>query len=149
VLKSRQELAAVEGKAFEWIELYSCFPGVRKWAADARDRRDVQRRAVGLTFFGAPLKHLYDARERAMVRKLRTAPRLGCSKAKGGFVTKHHALGAVTSGAATALAKDISVQAEADRHRSAVLTRDRSERARVRSRVYRDLGRGGDVEHGW
>ena len=98
------DLAGGDGKAFDAIELYSCFPCVPKMARRTLGLgADVQPTVTGgLTFFGAPLNTYMTHAACAMVRKLRDGAQLGLLYGQGGFVTKHHALGAVAQGAARA-----------------------------------------------
>src|SRR6202023_1143651 len=122
VLSAVMDLAGGDGRAFDAIELYSCFPCVPKMA-----RRtlllgpDVQPTVTGgLTFFGAPLNTYMTHAACAMVRKLRNGANLGLLYGQGGFVTKHHALVLSRQAPQAPLAQDTSVQAEADRHHGAV-----------------------------
>src|SRR5258707_1085950 len=122
VLKAVMDLAGGDGKAFDAIELYSCFPCVPKMARRTLGLGpDVQPTVTGgLTFFGAPLNTYMTHAACAMVRKLRDGGKLGLLYGQGGFVTKHH--GPVLSREAPkeALSQDTSVQAEADRAKGAV-----------------------------
>jgi len=79
VLKAAMELAGGDGKAFDAIELYSCFPCVPKMARRTlKLGADVQPTVTGgLTFFGAPLNTYMTHAACAMVRKLRAGARLG------------------------------------------------------------------------
>src|SRR6202051_2671817 len=122
VLKAVMELAGGDGKAFDAIELYSCFPCVPKMARRTLGLgADVQPTVTGgLTFFGAPLNTYMTHAACAMVRKLRSGARLGLLYGQGGFVTKHHGLVLSRQAPQYALAQDTSVQAEADSHRGAV-----------------------------
>src|ERR1700742_1531215 len=94
VLKAVMDLAGGSGKAFDAIELYSCFPCVPKMARRTLGLGpDVQPTVNGgLTFFGAPLNTYMTHAACAMVRKLRGGARLGLLYGQGGFVTKPHAL---------------------------------------------------------
>ncbi len=111
-----------DGKAFDAIELYSCFPCVPKMARRTLGLGpDVQPTVTGgLTFFGAPLNTYMTHAACAMVRKLRDGANLGLLYGQGGFVTKHHALVLSRNAPNAPLAQDTSVQAEADRHRGTV-----------------------------
>jgi acetyl-CoA C-acetyltransferase len=122
VLKAVIDLAGGDGKAFDAIELYSCFPCVPKMARRTLGLgADVQPTVTGgLTFFGAPLNTYMTHAACAMVRKLRSGAKLGLLYGQGGFVTKHHAMVLSRQPPQHALAQDTSVQAEADRHRGAV-----------------------------
>jgi acetyl-CoA C-acetyltransferase len=151
VLKAVMDLVGGDGKAFDAIELYSCFPCVPKMARRTLGLgSDVQPTVTGgLTFFGAPLNTYMTHAACAMVRKLRDGGKLGLLYGQGGFVTKHHALVLSRQPAKQPLAQDTSVQAEADSHRGAVpdFVTEASGTGAVESFtvVY---GRGGEVEHG-
>src|ERR1700692_2792916 len=122
VLKAVMDLAGGDGRAFDAIELYSCFPCVPKMARRTLGLGpDVQPTVTGgLTFFGAPLNTYMTHAACAMVRKLRNGAQLGLLYGQGGFVTKHHGLVLSRQAPSHALAQDTSVQAEADSHRGAV-----------------------------
>src|SRR6266446_6560280 len=151
VLKSVMELAGGDGKAFDAIELYSCFPCVPKMARRTLGLgADVQPTVTGgLTFFGAPLNTYMTHAACAMVRTLRKGARLGLLYGQGGFVTKHHALVLSRQAPQDALAQDTSVQAEADRHRRAVpeFVTEADGKGLVESFTV-IYGRNGEVEHG-
>src|ERR1700726_1306922 len=151
VLKAVMDLAGGDGKAFDAIELYSCFPCVPKMARRTLGlTADVQPTVTGgLTFFGAPLNTYMTHAACAMVRKLRHGAKLGLLYGQGGFVTKHHAMVLSREAAQHALAQDTSVQAEADRHRGAVpdFVTEAVGKGAVESFTV-IYGRGGDVEHG-
>jgi acetyl-CoA C-acetyltransferase len=151
VLKAVMDLAGGDGKAFDAIELYSCFPCVPKMARRTLGlTADVQPTVTGgLTFFGAPLNTYMTHAACAMVRKLRSGAKLGLLYGQGGFVTKHHAMVLSREAAQGPLAQDISVQAEADRHRGAVpdFVNEAQGKGEVESFTV-IYGRGGDVEHG-
>jgi acetyl-CoA C-acetyltransferase len=144
-------LAGGDGKAFDAIELYSCFPCVPKMARRTLGlEADVQPTVTGgLTFFGAPLNTYMTHAACAMVRRLRGGARLGLLYGQGGFVTKHHALVLSRQPPQAALAQDSSVQAEADAHRGAVpdFVTQASGKGTVESCTVL-YGRGGEVEHG-
>jgi acetyl-CoA C-acetyltransferase len=122
VLNAVMELAGGDGRAFDAIELYSCFPCVPKMARRTLGLGpDVQPTVTGgLTFFGAPLNTYMTHAACAMVRKLRGGARLGLLYGQGGFVTKHHALVLSRQAQPAPLAQEASVQSEADRHRGPV-----------------------------
>ena len=122
VLKAVMDLAGGDGKAFDAIELYSCFPCVPKMARRTLGLGpDVQPTVTGgLTFFGAPLNTYMTHAACAMVRKLRDGAKLGLLYGQGGFVTKHHGLVLSRQAPREALAQETSVQAEADRAKRAV-----------------------------
>ena len=145
------ELAGGDGKAFDAIELYSCFPCVPKMARRTLGLgADVQPTVTGgLTFFGAPLNTYMTHAACAMVRKLRDGAKLGLLYGQGGFVTKHHALVLSRQPPREPLAQDTSVQAEADRHRGAVpdFVTEANGKGAVESFTV-IYGRGGEVEHG-
>jgi acetyl-CoA C-acetyltransferase len=151
VLKAAMELAGDDGRAFDAIELYSCFPCVPKMARRTLGLgADVQPTVTGgLTFFGAPLNTYMTHAACAMVRKLRNGAKLGLLYGQGGFVTKHHALVLSRQPPQEPLAQDTSVQAEADRHRGAVpefVTEAHGKAALESFTVI--YGRQGEVEHG-
>src|SRR3984893_5312554 len=151
VLKAVMELAGGDGRAFDAIELYSCFPCVPKMARRTLGLgADVQPTVTGgLTFFGAPLNTYMTHAACAMVRKLRDGARLGLLYGQGGFVTKHHGLVLSRQAPRTPLAQDTSVQAEADRHYGAVpafVTEAGGNGSVERFTVI--YGRHGEVEHG-
>ena len=145
------DLAGGDGKAFDAIELYSCFPCVPKMARRTLGLGpDVQPTVTGgLTFFGAPLNTYMTHAACAMVRKLRGGAKLGLLYGQGGFVTKHHALVLSRQAPHEALAQDTSVQAEADRNRGAVpeFVTEASGKGTVESFTV-IYGRNGEVEHG-
>jgi acetyl-CoA C-acetyltransferase len=151
VLKAVMDLAGGNGKAFDAIELYSCFPCVPKMARRTLGLgTDVQPTVTGgLTFFGAPLNTYMTHAACAMVRKLRNGAKLGLLYGQGGFVTKHHALVLSRQAPQGALAQDTSVQAEADRHRGAVpdFVTEAGGKGSVESFTI-IYGRGSEVEHG-
>src|ERR1019366_474652 len=122
VLGTAMERAGGDGKAFDAIELYSCFPCVPKMARRTLGLGpDVQSTVTGgLTFFGAPLNTYMTHAACAMVRKLRSGAKLGLLYGQGGFVTKHRALVLSRQAPQGPLAQETSVQSEADRHRGQV-----------------------------
>jgi acetyl-CoA C-acetyltransferase len=151
VLKAVMDLVGGDGKAFDAIELYSCFPCVPKMARRTLGLgADVQPTVTGgLTFFGAPLNTYMTHAACAMVRKLRDGARLGLLYGQGGFVTKHHGLVLSRQASKQALAQDTSVQAEADRHRGAVPEFVTEARGKGSVESFTVIyGRGGEVEHG-
>jgi acetyl-CoA C-acetyltransferase len=151
VLKAVMELAGGDGKAFDAIELYSCFPCVPKMARRTLGLgTDVQPTVTGgLTFFGAPLNTYMTHAACAMVRRLRSGARLGLLYGQGGFVTKHHGLVLSRQPPRETLAQDTSVQAEADRNRGTVpefvTEADGNGSVESFTAIYR---RGGEIEHG-
>jgi acetyl-CoA C-acetyltransferase len=151
VLKAILDLVGGDGKAFDAIELYSCFPCVPKMARRTLGLGpDVQPTVTGgLTFFGAPLNTYMTHAACAMVRKLRDGAELGLLYGQGGFVTKHHALVLSRQAPHHELAQDTSVQAEADRHRGAVpeFVTEADGKGAVESFTV-IYGRNGEVEHG-
>jgi acetyl-CoA C-acetyltransferase len=151
VLKAVMDLAGGDGRAFDAIELYSCFPCVPKMARRTLGLGpDVQPTVTGgLTFFGAPLNTYMTHAACAMVQKLRGGAKLGLLYGQGGFVTKHHGLVLSRQAPQRALAQDTSVQAEADRHRGAVpeFVTEASGKGSVESFTV-IYGRNGEVEHG-
>jgi acetyl-CoA C-acetyltransferase len=151
VLNAVTDLVGGDGRKFDAIELYSCFPCVPKMARRTLGLgADVQPTVTGgLTFFGAPLNTYMTHAACAMVRKLRNGAKLGLLYGQGGFVTKHHALVLSRQAPQHALEQDSSVQAGADRHRGAVpeFVTEASGKGSVESFTV-IYGRGGDVEHG-
>lgn len=151
VLKALMDLAGGDGKAFDAIELYSCFPCVPKMARRTLGLgSDVQPTVTGgLTFFGAPLNTYMTHAACAMVRRLRDGAKLGLLYGQGGFVTKHHALVVSMTPADQPLAQETSVQGEADRNTRPVpeFVTEASGKGKVESFTVL-YGRGGDVEHG-
>jgi acetyl-CoA C-acetyltransferase len=151
VLRAVIDLAGGDGRAFDAIELYSCFPCVPKMARRTLGLgSDVQPTVTGgLTFFGAPLNTYMTHAACAMVRKLRSGAKLGLLYGQGGFVTKHHGLVLSREAPRAALAQDTSVQAVADRNKRAVpdFVTEATGKGAVESftALY---GRGGDIEHG-
>jgi acetyl-CoA C-acetyltransferase len=146
-----KDLAGGDGRAFDAIELYSCFPCVPKMARRTLGLgADVQPTVNGgLTFFGAPLNTYMTHAACAMVRKLRGNAKLGLLYGQGGFVTKHHALVLSRQAPQKALSQSTSVQAEADRNKGAVpdFVTEASGDGNVESFTVL-YGRNGDVEHG-
>jgi acetyl-CoA C-acetyltransferase len=151
VLKAAMALAGGNGKAFDAIELYSCFPCVPKMARRTLGLGPGVAPTVtgGLTFFGAPLNAYMAHAACAMVRQLRGGAGLGLLYGQGGFVTKHHALVVSRQPPPHRLAQDTSVQAEADANRrpAPAFVTTASGKASVESFTV-IYGRGGDVEHG-
>lgn len=151
VLKAVMDIAGGDGKKFDAIELYSCFPCVPKMARRTLGLdADVQPSVNGgLTFFGAPLNTYMTHAACAMVRRLRGDDKLGLLYGQGGFVTKHHALVVSKTPPRDALAQETSVQGEADRNRRAVpeFVTEASRKGKVESFTVL-YGRGGDAEHG-
>jgi acetyl-CoA C-acetyltransferase len=151
VLKAVLELVGGDGKAFDAVELYSCFPCVPKMARRTLGLGpDVQPTVTGgLTFFGAPLNTYMTHAACAMVRKLRNGAKLGLLYGQGGFVTKHHGLVLSRQAPETPLAQDASVQAEADSHRGAMpdFVTEASGKGSVESFTVL-YGRNNETEHG-
>jgi acetyl-CoA C-acetyltransferase len=151
VLRAVMDLVGGDGKAFDAIELYSCFPCVPKMARRTLGLGpDVQPTVTGgLTFFGAPLNTYMTHAACAMVRKLRNGAKLGLLYGQGGFVTKHHGLVLSRQAPLAPLEQDTSVQAEADRHRGAVpdFVTEASGKGSVESFTVL-YGRNGEAEHG-
>jgi acetyl-CoA C-acetyltransferase len=151
VLKAVMDLVEGDGKKFDAIELYSCFPCVPKMARRTLGLGPDVKPTVtgGLTFFGAPLNTYMTHAACAMVRKLREAGTRGLLYGQGGFVTKHHGLVLSRQAPRHALAQDTSVQAEADRRKGAVpeFVTEASGKGKVESFTVIYGGKG-DVEHG-
>jgi acetyl-CoA C-acetyltransferase len=151
VLKAVVDLAGGDGKTFDAIELYSCFPCVPKMARRTLGLGpDVQPTVTGgLTFFGAPLNTYMTHAACAMVRRLRNGAKLGLLYGQGGFVTKHHALVVSKTPPHERIAQETSVQAEADRNKRAVpeFVTEATGKGKVESFTVL-YGRKGEVEHG-
>ncbi|MEY9183316.1 acetyl-CoA C-acetyltransferase [Bradyrhizobium sp. USDA 326] len=151
VLNAVMDLAGGDGRKFDAIELYSCFPCVPKMARRTLGLgADVQPTVTGgLTFFGAPLNTYMTHAACAMVRRLRGGAGLGLLYGQGGFVTKHHALVVSKSPPREALAQETSVQTQADRNKRAVpeFVTEAGGKGKVESFTVL-YGRSGDVEHG-
>jgi acetyl-CoA C-acetyltransferase len=151
VLAAVTDLVGGQAKAFDAIELYSCFPCVPKMARRTLGLgADVKPTVTGgLTFFGAPLNTYMTHAACAMVRKLRGDARLGLLYGQGGFVTKHHALVLSRQVPPGPLAQETSVQSEADRHRGPVpvFATEASGTARIES-FTAIFGRDNAIEHG-
>jgi acetyl-CoA C-acetyltransferase len=151
VLGAVLDMVGGDGRAFDAIELYSCFPVVPKMARRTLGLgADVQPTVTGgLTFHGAPLNTYMTHAACAMVRKLRGGAKLGLLYGQGGFVTKHHALVLSREVPLERLAQDTSVQAEADRNRGKVpdFVTEADGQGTVESFTV-IYGRGGEVEHG-
>jgi acetyl-CoA C-acetyltransferase len=151
VLQAVMDLVDGDGKKFDAIELYSCFPCVPKMARRTLGLgEDVQPTVTGgLTFFGAPLNTYMTHAACAMVRTMRRGAKLGLLYGQGGFVTKHHALVLSREAPRETLAQDTSVQAISDAHKRAVpgfVTETRGKGAVESFTVI--YGRNGEVEHG-
>src|SRR6266436_7100368 len=151
VLKAVMDLAGGDGKAFDAIELYSCFPCVPKMARRTLGLGpDVQPTVTGgLTFFGAPLNTYMTHAACAMGRTLRDGARLGLLYGQGGFVTKHHGLVLSRQAPRESLSQETSVQAVADRAKGAVpdFVTEANGKGTVESFTV-IYGRSGNAEHG-
>ena len=151
VLKAVMDLVGGDGRRFDAIELYSCFPCVPKMARRTLGLgADVQPTVTGgLTFFGAPLNTYMTHAACAMVRRLREGAKLGLLYGQGGFVTKHHALVLSRQAPQAPLGQDTSVQGEADSHRGPVpeFVTEASGKGAVESFTVIYRGKG-EVEHG-
>ena len=151
VLNAVMEMVGGDGRSFDAIELYSCFPCVPKMARRTlKLGPDVNPTVTGgLTFFGAPLNTYMTHAACAMVRKMRGGAKLGLLYGQGGFVTKHHALVLSRQTPREALAQETSVQAIADRNKGAVpeFVDQASGKGKVESFTVL-YGRNGEIEHG-
>ena len=151
VLNAVMDMVGGDGRAFNAIELYICFPCVPKMARRTlKLGPDVKPTVTGgLTFFGAPLNTYMTHAACAMVRKMREGAGLGLLYGQGGFVTKHHALVLSRQAPREALSQETSVQAVADRNKGAVpeFVEMASGKGKVESftALY---GRNGEIEHG-
>src|SRR3954469_20924477 len=151
VLKAAMDLAGGDGKKFDAIELYSCFPCVPKMARRTLGLgADVKPTVTGgLTFFGAPLNTYMTHAAIAMVRSLRENGKLGLLYGQGGFVTKHHALVLSREAPREVMAQDTSVQAEADRNRRQVPDFVDQAGGKGKVEAFAVIYRGnGEIEHG-
>jgi acetyl-CoA C-acetyltransferase len=151
VLKAVMDLVEGDGKKFDAIELYSCFPCVPKMARRTLGLGpDVQPTVTGgLTFFGAPLNTYMTHAACAMVRKLRDGGKLGLLYGQGGFVTKHHGVVLSREAPKAALSQDTSVQAEADRAKRAVPEFVTEALGKGKAESFTVIYKGkGEVEHG-
>jgi acetyl-CoA C-acetyltransferase len=151
VLKAIMDLVEGDGKKFDAIELYSCFPVVPKMARRTLGLGPDVRPTVagGLTFFGAPLNTYMTHAACAMVRKLREGGKLGLLYGQGGFVTKHHALVLSREAPKQAMAQDTSVQAEADHNRRKVPEFVSEADGKGKVEAFTVIYRGnGEIEHG-
>ncbi|HLG84801.1 MAG TPA: acetyl-CoA acetyltransferase [Bradyrhizobium sp.] len=151
VLNAVMDMVGGDGRVFDAIELYSCFPCVPKMARRTlKLGPDVKPTVTGgLTFFGAPLNTYMTHAACAMVRTMREGAKLGLLYGQGGFVTKHHALVLSRQAPREALAQETSVQAVADRNKGVVpdFVDQASGRGKVESFTVL-YGRNGEVEHG-
>jgi acetyl-CoA C-acetyltransferase len=151
VLQAVMDLVGGDGRAFDAIELYSCFPCVPKMARRTLGLgADVQPTVTGgLTFFGAPLNTYMTHAACAMVRTLRRGSKLGLLYGQGGFVTKHHALVLSRAPPRGPLKQDTSVQAISDAQKRAVpeFVTEPAGKGTVESFTV-IYGRNGEIEHG-
>lgn len=151
VLNAVMDLVGGDGRKFDAIELYSCFPCVPKMARRTLGLGpDVQPTVTGgLTFFGAPLNTYMTHATCAMVRKLRSGASLGLLYGQGGFVTKHHALVVSKTPPRQPMAQDTSVQRVADTNKRVVpeFVTEATGKGKVESFTVL-YGRNGEVEHG-
>ena len=151
VLNAVMNLVGGDGKRFDAIELYSCFPCVPKMARRTLGLGSDVKPSVtgGLTFFGAPLNTYMTHAACAMVRTMRGGAKLGLLYGQGGFVTKHHGLVLSRERPREAIAQDTSVQAQADRDKRAVpefvTEADGKGKVEAFTVIYRNNG---EVEHG-
>ena len=119
-------LAQVGGdpRAFEMLELYSCFPVVPKMARRTLSLGpEAQMTATGgLSFFGAPMNNYMAHAAAGLVRALRAAPgKVALLYGQGEYVTKHHALVLGSHPSQAGLPESAySVQAAADARRGQV-----------------------------
>jgi len=151
VLQAAMDLVGGDGKSFDAIELYSCFPCVPKMARRTLGfGEDVQPTVTGgLTFFGAPLNTYMTHAACAMVRALRRGAKLGLLYGQGGFVTKHHALVVSRQAPREPLKQDTSVQAISDAQKRAVPEFVTEARGKGKVESFTVIyGRNGEVEHG-
>jgi acetyl-CoA C-acetyltransferase len=151
VLQAAMDLVGGDGKTFEAIELYSCFPCVPKMARRTLGFGDDVQPTVtgGLTFFGAPLNTYMTHAACAMVKAMRSGAKLGLLYGQGGFVTKHHALVLSRQAPREALKQATSMQAISDAHKRAVPEFVTEARGKGKVESFTVIyGRAGEVEHG-
>jgi acetyl-CoA C-acetyltransferase len=144
-------LALGDGRPFDAVELYSCFPCVPKMARRTLGLGEdvVPTVTGGLTFFGAPLNDYMLHATAAMVRRLRSDGETGLLYGQGEFVTKHHALVLSSTRPDRALDQDYSVAGNAEKRRGAVpptvMPADGAATLETATILYR---RDGTVDHG-
>jgi acetyl-CoA C-acetyltransferase len=111
-----------DGRPFDAIELYSCFPCVPKMARRTLELSEdvVPTVTGGLTFFGAPLNDYMLHATAAMVRRLRSGGGAGLLYGQGEFVTKHHALVLSSAQPNRSFDQDYSVASDAENRRGTV-----------------------------
>jgi acetyl-CoA C-acetyltransferase len=151
VLNAVMDLVGGDGRKFEAIELYSCFPCVPKMARRTLGLgRDVQPTVTGgLTFFGAPLNTYMTHAACAMVRRIRGGDKLGLLYGQGGFVTKHHGLVLSREAPGEMISQQTSVQAVADGNKRAVPEFVDEASGKGTVEAFTVIYRGnGEVEHG-
>lgn len=123
-LEAAVEIVGGDAKAFDRLELYSCFPVVPKMALRTLGldlETTTPTVAGGLTFFGGPLNNYMTHAVCAMTRQLRAArEEVGLLYGQGGYVNKHHTLVVSARPAPTSLALDYSVQEKAEAARGPV-----------------------------
>lgn len=140
-----------EGRGFDAVELYSCFPCVPKMARRTLGlgAEVVPTVTGGLTFFGAPLNDYMLHAVAAMVRRLRSDGGTGLLYGQGEFVTKHHALVLSSVRPDHVLDGDYSVAGDAEKRRGAVpptvMPADGPAKLETATILYR---RDGTVDHG-
>jgi acetyl-CoA C-acetyltransferase len=148
VLRAARALAG--GRAFDLLELYSCFPCVPKLALDCLGLPAGTPCTVtgGLTFFGAPLNGYMIHATVAMVQGLRAAPgALGLLYGQGGWLTAHRAL--LLSAAPAGPAPTLDLQDEVRRGYGRVPPLDQARRGAARLETFTLFhGRDGGVEQG-
>ncbi len=124
VLETTLAMVGGDARAFERLELYSCFPVVPKMARRTLGLpADAQMTSTGgLSFFGAPLNNYMTHAAAGLVHALRGKPgRAALLYGQGEYVTKHHALVLASHAPETpSLMPDYSVQTQADARRGAV-----------------------------
>ena len=145
------DLAGGDGRAFDAIELYSCFPCVPKMARRTLGLGgDVQPTVTGgLTFFGAPLNTYMTHAACAMVRKLRSGAEARPALRPGRLRHQASCAGAVAAGAARSRWRRTPACKRGRPHRGTVpeFVTEASGKGTVESftAIY---GRNDEVEHG-
>ena len=152
VLKAVMDLVEGDGKKFDAIELYSCFPCVPKMARRTLGLGpDVQPTVTGgLTFFGAPLNTYMTHAAIAMVRKPAQGRQARPALRPGRLCDQASRPGAVARGAEKRHRAG-DQRAGRSRPAQAAPCRTSSPRppARARSRAFTVIYKGkGEVEHG-
>jgi acetyl-CoA acetyltransferase len=95
VLRGALDVAGIEARQLDGVELYSCFPVVPKMARRVLGLAPSAEMTLtgGLSFFGAPLNNYMTHALAAAMRNLRLkGTGVSLLYGQGEFVTKHHAM---------------------------------------------------------